>query len=205
MYMYLYVQLFLAVVFPPLSSDILPRSILMVSFSGHAYLLVALGDGTLHYFQMDANSGAEASTTTIHVYCTCTCTCMLSIHPHSLSQKLVYINEGHIQVHVHAHVHAHVQVKGEGTPSIILSLSDNFLNVHVGLVSHGKKVVLGTKPIVLKQFTSGNSTNVFACSNHPTIIHWSNQKLLFSNVNLKVHVLVISDVIHVPGSAPYWH
>ena len=53
-------------------------------------------------------------------------------------------------------------------------------------MSGGKKVVLGTKPIVLKQFSSEGTCNVFACSNHPTIIHWSSQKLLFSNVNLKV-------------------
>lgn len=55
-----------------------------------------------------------------------------------------------------------------------------------GHLSGGKKVILGTKPIVLKQFHSADTANVFACSNHPTIIHCSNQKLLFSNVNLKV-------------------
>jgi DNA damage-binding protein 1 len=94
----------------PLGGDILPRSILISSFNGHAYLLVALGDGTLHYYKMDADSGG---------------------------------------------------------------------------LSHGKKVVLGTKPIVLRQFLFGDTTHVFACSNHPTIVHWSNHKLLFSNVNLK--------------------
>ena len=47
-----------------------------------------------------------------------------------------------------------------------------------------------TKPIVLKLFRSAGVTNVFACSNHPTIIYTSNHKLLFSNVNLKVHVHV---------------
>ena len=40
-------------------ADILPRSILMSSFNGHAYLLVALGDGTLHYYKMDADSGSK--------------------------------------------------------------------------------------------------------------------------------------------------
>lgn len=94
----------------PLGGDILPRSILLSDFTGHPHLLVALGDGTLHYYQIDPNSG---------------------------------------------------------------------------VLSNGKKVVLGTKPIVLRQFMSGNATHVFACSNHPTIIHWSNHKMLFSNVNLK--------------------
>ena len=45
-------------------ADILPRSILMASFSGHVYLLVALGDGTLHYYQMDAESGVQCRSST---------------------------------------------------------------------------------------------------------------------------------------------
>ena len=69
-----------------------------------------------------------------------------------------------------------------------------FIYVHVymcaGQLSSSKKVVLGTKPIVLKLFRSAGVTNVFACSNHPTIIYTSNHKLLFSNVNLKVSQVV---------------
>ncbi len=93
--------------------DIIPRSILMVMFGGIAYLLCALGDGTLLYYQLEPTSGR---------------------------------------------------------------------------LSSSKKVVLGTKPVTLKTFKSSDShvTNVFACSNHPTIIYSNNQKLLFSNVNLKV-------------------
>ena len=65
------------------------------------------------------------------------------------------------------------------------------MHVHVrvcytGQLSSSKKVVIGTKPIVLKLFRSAGVTNVFACSNHPTITYTSNHKLLFSNVNLKV-------------------
>ena len=37
--------------------DILPRSILVASFGVSTYLLVALGDGTLHYFQMEPTTG----------------------------------------------------------------------------------------------------------------------------------------------------
>ena len=62
----------------------------------------------------------------------------------------------------------------------------------IGQLSSSKKVVLGTMPIVLKLFRSAGVTNVFACSNHPTIIYTSSHKLLFSNVNLKVH-----DYVHV--------
>ena len=65
-----------------------------------------------------------------------------------------------------------------------------YMYMCTGQLSSSKKVVLGTKPIVLKLFRSAGVTNVFACSNHPTIIYTSNHKLLFSNVNLKVHVCV---------------
>ena len=55
-----------------------------------------------------------------------------------------------------------------------------------GQLDTGKKVVLGTKPIILRLFQSKGVASVFACSDHPTIIHSSNHKLLFSNVNMKV-------------------
>ena len=37
--------------------DIIPRSILMVTFSGYHYLLCALGDGCLVYYQLETNTG----------------------------------------------------------------------------------------------------------------------------------------------------
>jgi DNA damage-binding protein 1 len=61
------------------------------------------------------------------------------------------------------------------------------MNPQTGQLSSSKRVVLGTKPIVLRLFQSNGIVNVFACSDHPTIIHSSNQKLLFSNVNVKVN------------------
>lgn len=79
------------------------------------------------------------------------------------------------------------------TPYLLCALGDGALYYFqleptTGRVSSSKKVILGTKPVTLKTFKSGGShvTNVFACSNHPTIIYSNNQKLLFSNVNLKV-------------------
>jgi DNA damage-binding protein 1 len=48
------------------------------------------------------------------------------------------------------------------------------------------QVTLGTQPTVLRTFgSSASSTNVFACSDRPTVIYSSNHKLVFSNVNLK--------------------
>ena len=59
----------------------------------------------------------------------------------------------------------------------------------LGVVGGKKRVVLGTKPVVLKPFVTsgGGGINVFACSDRPTIIYSSNKKLLFSSVNLKVN------------------
>lgn len=59
------------------------------------------------------------------------------------------------------------------------------LNKQTGFLSEKKKVTLGTQPTVLRTFRSLSTTNVFACSDRPTVIYSSNHKLVFSNVNLK--------------------
>lgn len=58
-----------------------------------------------------------------------------------------------------------------------------------GSLSERKKVTLGTQPTMLRTFKSLATTNVFACSDRPTVIYSSNHKLVFSNVNLKVDLL----------------
>ena len=58
----------------------------------------------------------------------------------------------------------------------------------LGFLSERKKVTLGTQPTMLRTFKSLSTTNVFACSDRPTVIYSSNHKLVFSNVNLKVRV-----------------
>lgn len=58
---------------------------------------------------------------------------------------------------------------------------DHFL----GYFTEKRKVTLGTQPTVLRTFRSLSTTNVFACSDRPTVIYSSNHKLVFSNVNLK--------------------
>ena len=55
----------------------------------------------------------------------------------------------------------------------------------VGYFCEKRKVTLGTQPTVLRTFRSLSTTNVFACSDRPTVIYSSNHKLVFSNVNLK--------------------
>ncbi|OZC09249.1 hypothetical protein X798_03793 [Onchocerca flexuosa] len=96
-----------------IAGDMLSRSIMLSPMEGHVYLLVALGDGTVHYFQIDMKTGA---------------------------------------------------------------------------LLDPKKATLGTQPIHLRKFRSRCSPihNIFVCSDRPAVIYSSNQKLLFSNVNLRM-------------------
>ncbi|KAF2354903.1 hypothetical protein FHG87_014345 [Trinorchestia longiramus] len=48
-----------------------------------------------------------------------------------------------------------------------------------------KRVVVGMLPTQLRRFNAGSVSNVFACSDRPTVIYSSNHKLVFSKVNLK--------------------
>ncbi|XP_072930200.1 DNA damage-binding protein 1 [Epargyreus clarus] len=54
-----------------------------------------------------------------------------------------------------------------------------------GALANRKRVTLGTQPTVLRSFRTLSTTNIFACSDRPTVIFSSNHKLVFSNVNLK--------------------
>lgn len=78
----------------------------------------------------------------------------------------------------------------EGTNYLLCALGDGSmfyftLNPVDGVLKDKKKVTLGTQPTILKTFRSLATTNVFACSDRPTVIYSSNHKLVFSNVNLK--------------------
>lgn len=78
----------------------------------------------------------------------------------------------------------------EGHNYLLCALGDGSmyyfsLQKEQGVLRDKKKVTLGTQPTILKTFRSLNSTNVFACSDRPTVIYSSNHKLVFSNVNLK--------------------
>ncbi|KAJ3088710.1 DNA damage-binding protein 1a, partial [Quaeritorhiza haematococci] len=59
------------------------------------------------------------------------------------------------------------------------------LDPATGTLRDRKKISLGTQPITLKTFRSDKSTHVFAASDRPTVIFSSNNKLLYSTVNLK--------------------
>ncbi|XP_030621661.1 DNA damage-binding protein 1 [Chanos chanos] len=78
----------------------------------------------------------------------------------------------------------------EGIHYLLCALGDGALfyfglDLQTGSLIERKKVTLGTQPTVLRTFRSLSTTNVFACSDRPTVIYSSNHKLVFSNVNLK--------------------
>lgn len=78
----------------------------------------------------------------------------------------------------------------EGINYLLCALGDGSmfyftLNSIEATLKDKKKVTLGTQPTILKTFRSLSTTNVFACSDRPTVIYSSNHKLVFSNVNLK--------------------
>lgn len=78
----------------------------------------------------------------------------------------------------------------EGINYLLCALGDGSmfyftLSTNDGILKDKKKVTLGTQPTILKTFRSLSTTNVFACSDRPTVIYSSNHKLVFSNVNLK--------------------
>lgn len=78
----------------------------------------------------------------------------------------------------------------EGVCYLLCALGDGSMfyftvDQKTGVLSNKKKVTLGTQPTVLRTFRSLSTTNIFACSDRPTVIFSSNHKLVFSNVNLK--------------------
>ncbi|KXJ71791.1 DNA damage-binding protein 1 [Aedes albopictus] len=78
----------------------------------------------------------------------------------------------------------------EGIVYLLCALGDGsmfyfVLDKNTNRLTDQKKVTLGTQPTILKTFRSLSTTNVFACSDRPTVIYSSNHKLVFSNVNLK--------------------
>jgi DNA damage-binding protein 1 len=91
---------------------------------------------------------------------------------------------------------------------VFVSLADGpivyyLLDTEQGLLYERKKVPLGTKPTTLTichqidlSSTSNNSsisrTVLFACSDHPSVISSSNNKIIFSSVNLREIVCMCS-------------
>ncbi|KAG0223154.1 DNA damage-binding protein 1a [Actinomortierella wolfii] len=84
--------------------------------------------------------------------------------------------------------------KFEGSPYLLVGLGDGqlltfALDAASPALGVPKRISLGTQPIMLRLISSRSeptvSSHVFACSDRPTVIHSSNRKLIYSNVNLK--------------------
>ncbi|GMI37669.1 hypothetical protein TrRE_jg8377, partial [Triparma retinervis] len=84
--------------------------------------------------------------------------------------------------------------KMEGKTMLLIGLGDGQLITHELLLpasaddpvttTNRKKVSLGTQPIGLATFSSGNRSRcVFASSDRPTVVYSSSKKICFSNVN----------------------
>jgi len=89
----------------------------------------------------------------------------------------------------------------DSQPYVFISLADGpivyyQLNIEQGLLYERKKISLGTKPTTLTigQHTDSSisRTVLFACSDHPSVISSSNNKLVFSSVNLREIVCMCS-------------
>ncbi|KAI9321688.1 mono-functional DNA-alkylating methyl methanesulfonate N-term-domain-containing protein [Dichotomocladium elegans] len=80
--------------------------------------------------------------------------------------------------------------KFEKISYLLVALGDgqfyNFkLDSKQGRLWDKKRTFLGKMPIALGTFSSNDTTHVFAASDKPSVIHSRNQKLIYSNVNLK--------------------
>ncbi len=87
---------------------------------------------------------------------------------------------------------------------VFVSLADGpivyyLLDIEQGLLYERKKVPLGTKPTTLTichqtdlSLTSNSRTVLFACNDHPSVISSSNNKIIFSSVNLREIVCMCS-------------
>jgi DNA damage-binding protein 1 len=88
---------------------------------------------------------------------------------------------------------------------VFVSLADGpiicyLLDIEQGLLYERKKVPLGTKPTTLtichqtdfSSISTNSRTVLFACSDHPSVISSSNNKIVFSSVNLREIVCMCS-------------
>lgn len=188
-----------------LGGEIIPRSILMATFEMANYLLCALGDGSLYYYLIGKNNwwfllGVGEPCWGLGGW-------LLLSHdennmhswarhsPDALSTDFALIRfVGFGALSFRWICLIIVQLSGvppssssslEPWKTLIKVLPFPSIDRTNGTLTEQKRVTLGTKPTVIQPFKSSNVTNVFACSDRPTVIYSSNHKLIFSNVNLK--------------------
>eukprot|EP00658_Telonema_sp_P-2_P017812 TRINITY_DN16947_c0_g1_i3.p1 TRINITY_DN16947_c0_g1~~TRINITY_DN16947_c0_g1_i3.p1 ORF type:complete len:699 (-),score=194.23 TRINITY_DN16947_c0_g1_i3:207-2303(-) len=76
--------------------------------------------------------------------------------------------------------------KGESV-NLFAALGDGHLYIYTfqdQTLSNRRKVALASKPISLSRFESNGATNLFAASDRPCVVYSSNNKIMYSNVDL---------------------
>jgi DNA damage-binding protein 1 len=76
----------------------------------------------------------------------------------------------------------------------IISGDGNVISYHWSdqTLQEQRIVTLGTQPILLKRFKSKKNDYIFSASDRPTVIYSHHQKLLYSNVNIEVSMIMES-------------
>ncbi|CAD6191269.1 unnamed protein product [Caenorhabditis auriculariae] len=79
----------------------------------------------------------------------------------------------------------------EGVFYLLVAMGDGILLYYridptTGTLGEVKKASIGMRPPHLQRVSSGGKNHIFVCSDRPMIIFSSNQKLILSNVNVKV-------------------
>ncbi|KAH8972743.1 hypothetical protein BDL97_01G007000 [Sphagnum fallax] len=176
-----------------------------VATANSSQILVASGGGNLIYFEIGQGLLMETKRTKLDYEIAC-----LDINPigeNHIGSNLVAVGVWtDVSIHVYALPSLTLVAKEslggeiiprsvlfcsfEGIAYLLCALGDghlfNFkLDISTGALSDRKKISLGTQPIMLQTFWTEKGMHVFAASDRSTVIHSSNKKLVYSNVNLK--------------------
>uniref|UniRef100_A0A061SBD9 DNA damage-binding protein 1 n=1 Tax=Tetraselmis sp. GSL018 TaxID=582737 RepID=A0A061SBD9_9CHLO len=170
--------------------------------SSPSQLLVATGEGNLLYFEIGLQSLKEVSSTKLENEISCVDITPLGVDSDKSSLAAVgtwarelfvlslpTLGSLHEEPLAGQVIPRSVLLAAfDGVHFLLCALGDgHLLNFNIdketGFLMNRKKISLGTKPVTLRTFSSNGTTHVFAASDRPTVIYYSNKKLLYSNVN----------------------
>jgi len=173
-----------------------------VASASPSQVLVATGEGHLYYFEIGAKELREVASAKLEGEISCLD--ISTLEPESERSSLAAVGTWTRELSVHALPSLEQLSKEalggdviprsvlfaafEGAAFLLCALGDGHLFNYViqpatGALSDRKALSLGTKPITLRTFVSNGTRHVFAASDRPTVIYYSNKKLLYSNLN----------------------
>lgn len=181
-----------------------------VAAGGPTQVLLATGSGHLIYLEV-TEAGALEERAAVKMDCEIACLDITSLAPGDGPSTLAAVGTWSLQLHLlslpgltplrteelggEVIPRSVLMNSFDGSPYCLVGLGDGQLltwrlDVASGGLSERKRVLLGTKPLLLKTFCKKGVTNVFAGSDRPTIIYSSNKKVVFSNLNEnEVHLM----------------